>query len=1030
MSKKRKSSNVARVISPVRLAPKLTKPVGYGLQNHDTASHYEKIAALFEEASRIAGINGAEAAINYYQHWLRNNPDFPLAYAVLYNLAVQQSEASKLTDAEATMRQVLRKNPRFHQARFALGVILERQGKKQEAIDSWQVILQSIADSDEGPDRAQLIDALNNSGRLLEVMQRFSQAEEVLTRSLKLNPEQPKVIHHWVHLRQKQCKWPIYPEMPNLTRQAMIDATSALAMLDVTDDPEIQLAAAQRFVAERVDLDVPRLSNTNGYGHRRLRIGYLSSDFCQHPVSMLMVEMFELHDRSRFEIYSFEWSPEDGSDLRARVLRAMDQCFRIETLSDRQAAELIRRQEIDILFDLQGLTAGARPNILACKPAPVQISYLGFPGTSGMPFIDYMLCDCYLIPEDEASHYSEKPLYLPRVFQVSDRKRAIASTPTRADNSLPEGVFVFCAFNNNHKYTPELFAIWMNILHQVPESVLWLLASNESVESNLRSFVEQHGVAQERIIFAPKVYPAEYLARYRIADLFLDCFPFNGGTTANDALWMGVPVLTISGRCFASRMAGSLLQALGLTSLIATSFDEYQEKAVALARSGDELERIHQALKSAIESTAVFDTERLTLDIENELQRVYREAVCSESRDLSGVVFEVEEKPIKLLVHGWRAINHSFAVVNQNQMLTLRHNKKFEIYHRDAPYYMPHWNSKDLAAGFLQEDADWIASLKDLDEAEADVVYRIFSPLVAPGKKEKRTITFAVTELGLSWSSFADPAVDLRRFTENDNLIFTPSRWSRDRLIDFGFDEGRIRVVPHGYDPKFFSPISGAERRALRQILNIDDQTVVFLNIGIATWNKGIDTLLKSYARVFKKNRNVKLILKDSEALYGLSVKNLIEEVAAENPGLLSGEVLASIVLIPLNLSLAQLRSIYGVADFYVSPYRAEGFNLPVLEALACGTPVIVSSGGATDDFASGDLVEKIPTCFRKSALPNGIDGCWLDVYEPALDEIMLKATQRGPIFYKNLMRKEKLLIWENVVNSISAILRISGRDE
>jgi predicted O-linked N-acetylglucosamine transferase (SPINDLY family) len=574
------------------------------------------IAILFENAAKIASVHGLPASIAYYQRWLAQNPQFPFVHAVRYNLAVQQSEAGQLAESEQTLRETLERYPGFHQARFALGSLLEKQGKKQQAIDTWQTILQAIPDNASGEPQNQLILALNNSGRLLENMDKFAQAEAVLTRSLHINPKQPSVIHHWVHLRQKQCEWPIYPEMPGLTKQEMIDATSALAMLDVTDDPEIQLAAAKRFVAEKINLDVPQLANPQGYSHNKIRIGYLSSDFALHPVSMLMVEMFELHDRNRFEVYGFEWSPEDGSDLRARVLKAMDKCFRIKDLSDEQAAQLICQHEIDVLFDLQGLTAGARPQILAYKPAPIQISYLGFPGTSGMPFIDYILCDRYLIPEQEAQHYSEKPLYLP-FFQVSDRKRQIAPTPTRAECGLPEDAFVYCAFNNNHKYTPEMFSVWMNILRQVPNSVLWLLASNESVEGNLRKFAEGHGVEQKRLIFAPKVHPAVYLARYRLADLFLDCFPFNGGTTANDALFMGLPIITISGRCFASRMAGSLLTFNNLEELITSTFAQYQQSAVLLATDNiNKLLEIRDVLSSKKNDCELFDTPSIVKFIE------------------------------------------------------------------------------------------------------------------------------------------------------------------------------------------------------------------------------------------------------------------------------------------------------------------------------------------------------------------------------------------------------------------------------
>jgi predicted O-linked N-acetylglucosamine transferase (SPINDLY family)/SAM-dependent methyltransferase len=585
----------------------------------------QQIVQLFDRAAIVAKERGSGAAIALYRQWLVEHPNFPLSHAVYYNLAVQQSEGGDAGGAEKTLQEVLTRYPGFHQARYALGAVQEKLGKRQEAVDTWGTMAKIIPATATGDLRAQRLLALNNRGRLLETMHRFAESEEALTDSLQMEPLQPSVIHHWVHLRQKQCEWPIYPPMAGLTAQQMLDATSALAMLDVTDDPAVQLAAAERFVREKVNLDLPPLCSETGYDHTRLRIGYLTSDISLHPVSMLMVELFELHDRNRFEIYAFEWSPEDGSDLRARVLRAMDHHFRIAHLSDSEAAQLIRQHEIDILFDLQGLTAGARPNILAARPATLQISYLGFPGTSGMPFIDYILCDRYIIPEEEARWYSERPLYLPTIFQTSDRKRQIAPTPTRAENGLPDSAFVFCAFNNNHKYTPELFDVWMKILQRVPGSLLWLLASNPSVEGNLRHFVAEHGIDQARIIFAPKVHPAVYLARYRLADLFLDCFPFNGGTTANDSFWMGLPMLTISGRSFASRMAGSLLTQLGLPELITTNFADYAEMAVALANDRPRLTAIRQRLQVAVQQSGVFAMDRIARDIETAISQAWSE---------------------------------------------------------------------------------------------------------------------------------------------------------------------------------------------------------------------------------------------------------------------------------------------------------------------------------------------------------------------------------------------------------------------
>jgi predicted O-linked N-acetylglucosamine transferase (SPINDLY family) len=266
--------------------------------------------------------------------------------------------------------------------------------------------------------------------------------------------------------------------------------------------------------------------------------------------------------------------------------------------------------------DLHGQTLGARPCVLAHRPAPIQITYLGLPATTGLPFIDYMIADRFLVPEELVDYYSEEPIYMPDVYQVSDRKRLSAPVPTRADCGLPQDGFVFCSFNNNYKYTPEMFTVWMNILRRVEGSVLWLLADNLWAESNMRREAAARGIDCGRIIFASRVAPEAYLARYGAADLFLDSFPFNAGTTANDALWMGLPVLTRSGRTFASRMAGALLTAAGLPELITDDFTAYEEKAVELANAPQKCQLLRNRLRQIRESGVLFDTARFTRNLE------------------------------------------------------------------------------------------------------------------------------------------------------------------------------------------------------------------------------------------------------------------------------------------------------------------------------------------------------------------------------------------------------------------------------
>lgn len=563
--------------------------------------------------------------IELYETWLKHN-DSPVSYAAYFNLAVildQQKESQK---AEQAYRDAIKIHPDFMQGLFNLGANLERQDRIQEALTQWRNIVASyeyLELSDE--DKKIYILALNSLGRVLENERQYQEAEQFLTQSLLLSSEQPKVISHWVHLRQKQCEWPVYKPVLGVTQKAMREGTSALAILSSTNDPQEQLENSLYFVSEKVDKNLPQMAkDQKPYQHEKLRIGYLSSDFRTHAVSLLTVEMYELHNRDKFEIYGFCLTPPDDSQLRARVIAGMDHFISVEHMSDEEAAKTIHSHEIDLLVDLQGLTSGVRPNILAYRPAPVQVTYLGFPGTTALPNIDYVIGDEFLIPPELATYFTETPLYMPHVFQVSDRKRPVGQKPTRAANNLPEDSFVFCSFNNNYKITEEMFSCWMRILKRVPNSVLWLLADNEWAHENMVNAAIAQGVEKERLIFASRVSPPDYLARYQIADLFLDCTPFNGGTTANDALFMGLPILTLSGKTFASRMAGSLLHSLNLDELITYNFEDYEEKAVSLANEKEHVANLRRNIEARRSTCHLFNMPQQVRDIES----LYEKAIA------------------------------------------------------------------------------------------------------------------------------------------------------------------------------------------------------------------------------------------------------------------------------------------------------------------------------------------------------------------------------------------------------------------
>ena len=360
-------------------------------------------------------------------------------------------------------------------------------------------------------------------------------------------------------------------------------------------------------------------------GRERIRLGYLSGDFHQHATAQLMAELFELHNRDRFEIFAYSYGPDDDSPMRARLDRAFDRFVDIRALSHRDAAQRIHADKIDILVDLKGYTHHARPAISAYRPAPVQVNYLGFPATMGGDFIDYVIVDPVVVPESQQPFFSERLVHLPGSYQVNNRKReAPGAATSRQDWGLPEGRLVLCSFNNTYKISPAFFDIWMRLLRSVPGSVLWLLEANQLVKGNLRQEAEKRGVEAERLIFAPRVASAEHLGRHRHADLFLDTLPCNAHTTASDALWAGLPVLTCRGDTFAGRVAASLLTAVGMGELIAQSVEEYERTALALAGDRQRLIALRKKLADNRDTSALFSPVKFTGNIEAAYARMWQ----------------------------------------------------------------------------------------------------------------------------------------------------------------------------------------------------------------------------------------------------------------------------------------------------------------------------------------------------------------------------------------------------------------------
>lgn len=598
------------------------------------------------------------AGIKLYQEWLQSHANDPLAYAITFNLGALFRNAGDDIAAEATYRQAIALNSDCIQAHFNLGSQLERLNRTDEAVAQWESLLNS-GSLVLPRDQSIYLMTLNNLGRLLEIMRNYRAAEDYLTRSLIADATQTDVLHHWYFIRLKQCEWPACKEMPGLTPEKILKSASALAVIASTDDTELQLECMRRYAKEKIPEPPFKLSDGRRFDHPKIRVGYLSSDFCMHAVSLLTVELFELHNRDEVEVYGFCWSRNDGTAFHQRVISAFDHYIQIGGMTDEAAARLIHSHEIDILVDLHGLTQGARPSILAYRPAPIQVTYLGLPATTGLPSVDYVIADRFLIPEEEISNYSEKPLYMPDVYQISDRKRIANAKPSRESCGLPETAFVFCSLNNNYKYTPEVFDVWMNILRRAPNSVLWLLSDNPNSEENLLCEAEARGVERNRLIFTQRVLPEDYLARYQVADLFLDTFPFNAGTTANDALWMGLPILTYSGRSFASRMAGALLTAAKLEELITFNLVDYEEKAVYLAQHPEECVRMREHLNEVRISGVLFDTPRFVHNLEHNFKQLVEQLPIVEL-PLVSVLIPTHNRPDYLEIALKSALEQSY----------------------------------------------------------------------------------------------------------------------------------------------------------------------------------------------------------------------------------------------------------------------------------------------------------------------------------------------------------------------------------
>ncbi|HLH89043.1 MAG TPA: tetratricopeptide repeat protein [Xanthobacteraceae bacterium] len=541
------------------------------------------------------------------------------------NAGIALQELGRLDEAQATFEGIFRLRPAHAEAYNNFGAVLLGQGRADAALGAFQQALTLRPDYPE---------AFYNLGNAWRELGKLEGAIAAYQSALRLRPDDADAFSQLVYHRWRACDWTDYAS----DQAKLIDLTRGGAarvppfyLLATPATPADQLACARRWIAPIAPPPESVFRHVARRAHERIRLGYLSADFHEHATAALAAELFEQHDRARFEVVAYSYGPDDASPMRARLMRAFDRFVDIRALPHRAAAERIRDGEVDILIDLKGYTQHARPQIAAFRPAPVQVSYLGFPGTMGAAFIDYIMVDDIVAPPAAQPFFAEKLVHLPGSYQVNDRQRAIAaSAPSRADCGLPGAGFVFCSFNNSYKITPDFFAVWMRLLAAVPGSVLWLLEANDLVARNLRRAAEARGIDPARLVFAPRLPSPEHLARHRNADLFLDTLPCNAHTTASDALWAGLPVLTCIGNTFAGRVAASLLSAIGMSELIAASPAEYERVALALARDRRKLADLRMRLLRAREASPLFELPRSARHLEAAYARMWQQWCAGE----------------------------------------------------------------------------------------------------------------------------------------------------------------------------------------------------------------------------------------------------------------------------------------------------------------------------------------------------------------------------------------------------------------
>jgi len=510
-------------------------------------------------------------------------------------------------------------NPKYFDAFYNKGVILHELKKLEEAIENYNKAL-SINENHTF--------SLNNKGFALQQLKKFDEALSSYNKVLKIDPNFNFLLGKIIHTKSLLCNWDSFEkDLKNLKKEINNNRISTLPFvtLSLYDIPELHKKTAEiwikkNFENKKILKTLPKYKKNN-----KIKVGYYSADFHNHATSLLIAEMLELHDKSKFEIFGFSFGPDKNDSMRKRVSKCFKKFLDVRLSSDDEIVKLSRNLKIDIAIDLKGITTDERFGIFINRCAPIQVSFLGYPGTSGANFIDYIIADKVLITKKNEKYFTEKIIYMPNSYQPNDSTKKISNKILNKENfNLPKNSFVFCCFNQNYKITPNIFDIWMKLLKNKKKSVLWLIKDSEKGALNLKKEAKKRGISPDRIIFANRMSVSDHLARHKLADLFLDTFPYSAHTTCSDALWSGLPIVTLMGNSFASRVGGSLLKAIGLKDLITKNITTYENLILKLANDPKKLKNIRKKLNQNRFKMPLFDTKTYTKKLESSYTKIYK----------------------------------------------------------------------------------------------------------------------------------------------------------------------------------------------------------------------------------------------------------------------------------------------------------------------------------------------------------------------------------------------------------------------